>query len=89
LIALGLLHKIAEASGHGPLILLLGGSLNMYTGVVPFAPVWVQHSGIEFLYRFAREPRRLFHRYFVRDTAFLPLMLREVHDIRRSSAGGR
>jgi N-acetylglucosaminyldiphosphoundecaprenol N-acetyl-beta-D-mannosaminyltransferase len=61
----------------------------MYTGVVPLAPEWVQHCGIEFLYRFAREPRRLFHRYFVRDTSFLPLMLREVHDVRRVSVGGR
>lgn len=89
LIALGLLKKISRTPGHRPLILLLGGSLNMHTGVVPFAPEWVQNYGVEFLYRFLREPRRLFHRYFVRDTAFLPLMLREVHDIRKARIGGR
>ena len=88
LIALGLLKKISRTPGHRPLILLVGGSLNMHTQMVPLAPKWVQRAGVEFLYRFAREPRRLFYRYFVRDTSFLPLMLREIQDGRTRRLGG-
>lgn len=60
-----------------PLCLGLGGSFAMYVGLRRRAPEWVQRIGMEWFYRFAQEPRRLFHRYFVRDTAFLGILLRE------------
>jgi len=88
LLARELLSVMALADGRCPLILLVGGSLNMHTQMVPLAPKWVQRAGVEFLYRFAREPRRLFYRYFVRDTSFLPLMLREIQDGRTRRLGG-
>ena len=63
--------------GQGPLCLGLGGSFAMYTGLKRRAPQFVQRAGLEWFYRFCQEPRRLFHRYFVRDLAFFAIVARE------------
>jgi N-acetylglucosaminyldiphosphoundecaprenol N-acetyl-beta-D-mannosaminyltransferase len=63
--------------GRPPTMLALGGSASMYVGITKRAPDWVQRIGMEWFYRFVQEPRRLFHRYFVRDTAFVGLVWRE------------
>ncbi len=62
--------------GRPPTILALGGSASMYVGITRRAPEWVQRIGMEWFYRFLQEPRRLFHRYFVRDMAFIKLVWR-------------
>ncbi len=48
----------------------LGGSLSIVAGEVSRAPVWVQKIGLEWLWRLAKEPRRLFERYIVHDLPF-------------------
>lgn len=63
--------------GEKPLSMGLGGSFAMYLGITKRAPDWIQRIGMEWFFRFAQEPRRLFHRYFVRDAAFLGIMKRE------------
>lgn len=63
--------------GPKPLCLGLGGSFAMYLGLKKRAPDWVQRVGLEWFYRFLQEPRRLFHRYFVRDMAFFGIVRRE------------
>ncbi len=60
--------------GRPPTLLALGGSASMYVGITKRAPDWVQRIGMEWFYRFLQEPRRLFHRYFVRDMAFVKLV---------------
>lgn len=67
-----------------PLILCLGASAEMYLGLKRRAPKWAQRYGLEWLVRFAQEPRRMFHRYFVRDVGFIPMVVREVVARRRS-----
>jgi N-acetylglucosaminyldiphosphoundecaprenol N-acetyl-beta-D-mannosaminyltransferase len=70
----------AGAAGDAPprpLCCGLGGAFAMYAGLKRRAPVWVQQAGLEWLYRFAQEPRRLFRRYFVRDLAFFGIVARE------------
>jgi N-acetylglucosaminyldiphosphoundecaprenol N-acetyl-beta-D-mannosaminyltransferase len=47
-----------------PLCMGVGASLDFIAGAVSRAPVWMQTSGLEWLYRAAQEPRRLAHRYF-------------------------
>ncbi len=42
-----------------------GGCFNFVTGAYKRAPAWMQNSGLEWLYRLAREPKRLFWRYAV------------------------
>lgn len=75
-----LAHRLIERwpaeLGPLPLCCCLGGSFAMYTGLKRRAPRWMQDAGLEWFYRFLQEPRRLFRRYFVRDTAFFGIVLR-------------
>lgn len=69
------------------LYLAVGASLEMYYGLKPRAPEWVQRAGLEWFHRFLQEPRRLFRRYFVDDVAFLGLVWREHRTRCRRMAG--
>jgi N-acetylglucosaminyldiphosphoundecaprenol N-acetyl-beta-D-mannosaminyltransferase len=61
-----------------PVCIGVGGSLDMLSGVVPRAPLWMQSHGLEWLFRAYREPARLALRY-ARDASgllrYLPLQL--------------
>lgn len=52
-----------------------GGCFNFVTGDYSRAPGWMQAGGLEWLYRLAREPRRLFWRYAVGNPRAIFLML--------------
>ena len=54
-----------------PVSIGVGGTFEMAAGLRRRAPPWVRRAGLEWLYRFAQEPRRLFHRYFVHDLPYL------------------
>jgi N-acetylglucosaminyldiphosphoundecaprenol N-acetyl-beta-D-mannosaminyltransferase len=41
----------------------IGGTLDMIVGVTKRAPIWMQRSGLEWLYRLSQEPKRLVKRY--------------------------
>ncbi|MEI7908945.1 MAG: WecB/TagA/CpsF family glycosyltransferase [Verrucomicrobiota bacterium] len=41
----------------------VGGSFDVMAGVVKRAPLWMQRSGFEWLYRVLQEPHRMFWRY--------------------------
>jgi N-acetylglucosaminyldiphosphoundecaprenol N-acetyl-beta-D-mannosaminyltransferase len=56
----------------------LGASLDFYVGRVRRAPVWMQRTGTEWLYRLLQEPRRLAKRYLVDDVAFLAILARSL-----------
>ncbi len=60
-----------------PVMLAVGASFDMHYGLVRRSPVWMQRWGLEWAFRFAQEPRRLFRRYFLDDPAFLRLVWRE------------
>jgi N-acetylglucosaminyldiphosphoundecaprenol N-acetyl-beta-D-mannosaminyltransferase len=77
-VALAAMDTLRAAGERVPLFLLLGGSFEMYLGEVKRAPTWVQKSGLEWLFRFIQEPRRLFKRYFVTDTRFILLLVQEL-----------
>lgn len=53
-----------------------GATLDFIAGNVVRAPAWMSKSGLEWLYRLAREPRRLAHRYLVRDPAIVKVAWR-------------
>jgi N-acetylglucosaminyldiphosphoundecaprenol N-acetyl-beta-D-mannosaminyltransferase len=46
-----------------PVLVGVGAAFDFHAGLVPQAPVWMQSSGLEWLYRLAQEPRRLGPRY--------------------------
>jgi len=52
-----------------------GGCFNFVTGAYSRAPEWMQVAGLEWLYRVAREPRRLFWRYAVTNPRAIYLIL--------------
>ncbi|MEO8068007.1 MAG: WecB/TagA/CpsF family glycosyltransferase [Flavobacteriales bacterium] len=49
----------------------LGGAFLLYAGVDTRAPKWMRDLSLEWLYRLALEPRRLFKRYFITNSLFL------------------
>jgi N-acetylglucosaminyldiphosphoundecaprenol N-acetyl-beta-D-mannosaminyltransferase len=51
----------------------VGGSFDFITARRRRAPRWVQNTGLEWLYRLAQEPRRLFGRY-AKDAAWLVVL---------------
>lgn len=46
-----------------PMLVGVGAAFDFHAGLVPQAPAWMQRNGLEWLYRLAREPRRLWRRY--------------------------
>jgi N-acetylglucosaminyldiphosphoundecaprenol N-acetyl-beta-D-mannosaminyltransferase len=46
-----------------PACIGVGGSLDFVAGAVPRAPRWMQSTGLEWLYRMGKEPKRLAQRY--------------------------
>ena len=52
----------------------VGAAFDFLAGTVREAPVWVQRSGLEWLFRLAAEPRRLWRRYLVGNFRFLRIV---------------
>jgi len=49
----------------------VGAAFDYHAGTIQRAPLWMQKNGLEWLYRLASEPRRLWRRYFVTNTLFI------------------
>jgi N-acetylglucosaminyldiphosphoundecaprenol N-acetyl-beta-D-mannosaminyltransferase len=65
---------MAAMKGKVPGVMLgLGGAFLLYAGVDTRAPQWMRNFSLEWLYRLALEPRRLWKRYLVTNTLFLAL----------------
>lgn len=54
----------------------VGGSIPVTIGMQKRAPLWMQKAGLEWLYRFAQEPKRLFKRYAYTNSKFMWVMLK-------------
>ncbi|MEJ2883516.1 WecB/TagA/CpsF family glycosyltransferase [Pedobacter sp. GR22-6] len=69
---------MASMRGKIPAIMLgIGGALPVLVGQQKRAPKWMQKSSLEWLYRLAQEPKRLFKRYFYTNSKFLYLLTLE------------
>ena len=55
----------------------IGAVFDFYAGTVQRAPLFMQRYGMEWLYRWSREPRRLFRRYGLGNPLFIWNMLLE------------
>ncbi len=66
-------HRQALGRGVG---LAIGVGLLLLAGLERRAPRWMQRLGLEWLWRLAGDPRRLWRRYLVRDMQFFPLVWR-------------
>lgn len=65
----------------------LGGVFPIYAGLYKWAPLWVRKLGLEWLYRLAQEPRRLWRRYYQTIPPFLYLALKQLIMLRPCSLG--
>jgi N-acetylglucosaminyldiphosphoundecaprenol N-acetyl-beta-D-mannosaminyltransferase len=61
----------------GAALVAVGAAFDFHAGTKPQAPVWVRRAGLEWLYRFLREPRRLWRRYLVGNARFVAGVLRD------------
>jgi N-acetylglucosaminyldiphosphoundecaprenol N-acetyl-beta-D-mannosaminyltransferase len=65
------------------LILPVGAAFDFHSGRLQRAPTWIQRFGLEWFFRLAMEPRRLFKRYLVTNFKFVVLVIREELSRRR------
>lgn len=54
-----------------PVLIGVGAAFDFHSGRVRQAPSWMQRSGLEWLFRLATDPRRLWRRYLVNNSWFL------------------
>ncbi|AKC86799.1 WecB/TagA/CpsF family glycosyltransferase [Pseudoxanthomonas suwonensis] len=59
----------------------VGAAFDYHAGTLRRAPVWMQNCGLEWLYRLANEPRRLWKRYLVTNTLFIWYSARQLLSI--------
>ena len=59
------------------LMLAVGGAFNIFSGDIDRAPKWIQKIGMEWFYRFLKEPKRLFYRYFIKYPKFIKIFFKE------------
>jgi N-acetylglucosaminyldiphosphoundecaprenol N-acetyl-beta-D-mannosaminyltransferase len=78
---------IAQNARHfgSAVAVVVGASLDFIAGRVPRAPRWMSRAGLEWCYRLAREPRRLWRRYLVNDPKFLFILARDWRTRRKQS----
>jgi N-acetylglucosaminyldiphosphoundecaprenol N-acetyl-beta-D-mannosaminyltransferase len=60
-----------------PVSVGIGVSFELVGGLVPRAPLWMQRSGLEWLFRLLAEPKRLWRRYLVGNAVFCMLVARQ------------
>jgi N-acetylglucosaminyldiphosphoundecaprenol N-acetyl-beta-D-mannosaminyltransferase len=69
-----------------PLVIGVGGSVEILAGTRRRAPKWIQRIGLEWLFRLAQEPRRLARRYVSGNWRFINLVVIEL--LRTKSRSG-
>lgn len=77
-LGVGLEHAFCTRNKHrlrAGWLVTCGGCFNFVTGDYARAPEWMQAASLEWLFRLAREPRRLFWRYAVSNPRAIVLML--------------
>lgn len=53
-----------------------GATVDFLAGNIKRAPRWMSEHGLEWLYRFLQEPKRMFRRYFIDDMKIFRLILK-------------
>jgi N-acetylglucosaminyldiphosphoundecaprenol N-acetyl-beta-D-mannosaminyltransferase len=64
------LFRFRDALGV-PVSMAIGSTFDYLAGRLKRAPMWMQRAGLEWTYRLAQEPRRLWRRYLVEDPPFV------------------
>lgn len=70
-------------------IIAVGAAFPLLGGTLRQAPRWMQDRGLEWLFRFSREPLRLWSRYLLLNPMYLFLLLLQALGVLRFRNGGR
>ncbi len=71
-----LIQKFMD-NGVNSVFMGVGGSFDVLSGHIKRAPMWMQKANLEWLFRVANEPKRLFKRYFVGNATFIKRVIHE------------
>jgi N-acetylglucosaminyldiphosphoundecaprenol N-acetyl-beta-D-mannosaminyltransferase len=66
-----------------PVLVGVGAAFDFHAGLVRQAPAWMQRTGLEWLFRLAQEPRRLWRRYLRYNPRFVTGFARQYARHRR------
>ena len=66
-----------------PVLVGVGAAFDFFTGRTPQAPRWMRRGGLEWLFRLASEPRRLWRRYVIYNPKFVWEVTRQRLGLRR------
>ena len=70
---------MAENVPHLPCVMVgVGAAFDVLAGRSSRAPAWMQSLGLEWTYRLAHEPRRLWRRYLIGNPRFAALFIRQL-----------
>lgn len=68
---------------NAPVVAAIGAAFDFHAGTVAQAPDWLQNHGLEWLYRLAKEPRRLWFRYCYYNPLFILSFLKQRYITRK------
>jgi N-acetylglucosaminyldiphosphoundecaprenol N-acetyl-beta-D-mannosaminyltransferase len=71
---------------EAPVLIGVGAAFDFHAGLIPQAPQWMQDLGLEWTFRLAHEPRRLWRRYARYNPRFLAGFARQYADHLRRAA---
>jgi N-acetylglucosaminyldiphosphoundecaprenol N-acetyl-beta-D-mannosaminyltransferase len=71
-----------------PVLVGVGAAFDFHAGLVPQAPYWIQEAGLEWAFRLAHEPRRLWRRYLRYNPRFVGAFARQLAKHRRQLPSG-
>lgn len=70
---------MAEHRGRINAVMIgVGAAFDYHAGTIQRAPLWMQHSGLEWLHRLCSEPRRLWRRYWSTNSRFIYYAIRQL-----------
>lgn len=55
----------------------VGGAFDVLSGKIKRAPLWMQKTGFEWLFRLIQEPKRMWKRYLISNLKFISIMFFE------------
>ncbi|MBC7797123.1 MAG: WecB/TagA/CpsF family glycosyltransferase [Pyrinomonadaceae bacterium] len=67
-------------------LMAVGAAFDFHAGTLPQAPSWMQKRGLEWFFRLAQEPRRLWKRYLYLNPYYLLLIFLQLTKIKDLSA---
>lgn len=71
------IYKFKDRLPNIDLFLALGATIDFEAGNIKRAPAIFQKLAMEWLYRFMKEPKRMYRRYFVEDIPFFGYLLKQ------------